>query len=522
MSTLTKSDLVSFRQCTRKLWLEHHRSDLIPQNDPTLWRRANDGNIVGAKARELLGPDVIWPQGETSPAAAATTAIAQLLASPNQPAVEVPMFRDGLYARADALIPSPAGGYVVRETKASTFPLKPDKLTPGKPEEHHLDDVAIQAWIYQATGSPLAGAELNLLNNQWRYPGNNDYSGLFRQLSVTADIVGRTAEVPNWHAASQRILAGALPDIQTGKQCAKPYACPFYDHCKTLDTPGPEHPLTLLPGSGGKNLARRLNERHGYTALHEPHPSELTGADAAIFCRMQTAHRTSQPILEPGSAAAFAALPYPRYYFDFEGIDLPVPRWAGVRPYEQIPFQWSCHIERTPGVFEHVEFLDLTGDDFSISCFERMLEAIPPDGPGPIFVYFQTYEVGRLRELAVRHSRYRAEVDKYIARILDLHPIVRDHYYHPAMRGSFSIKAVLPTIAPDLAYETLDEVTDGTAAQVAYLYGALDPHTTPARKADLRDRLLKYCEQDTWAMVEVAHVLQRVSRPQPTIAGRAL
>jgi Domain of unknown function(DUF2779) len=510
---LTKSDLASFRQCPRRLWLEHHRPDLIPQNDPTLWRRANDGNIVGAKARELLGPNVIWLNGQDDRCAAASTARAQLSAVPNQPAVEVPMFRDGLYARADALLPSPTGGYVLRETKASTFPLKPDKLTPGKPKEHHLDDVAIQVWIYQATGWPLAGAELNLLNNQWRYPGNNDYSGLFRQLSVTADIQTRVPEVPNWHAASQRVLAGAMPDIQTGKQCTMPYECPFHDHCTTLDTPGPEHPLTLLPGSGGKNLAKKLNEKHGYTALHEPQPSELTGADAALFCRIQMAHRTVQPILEPDSVAPFAARPYPRYYFDFEGIDLPIPRWVGVRPYEQIPFQWSCHIERSPGIFEHAEFLDLSGDDPSIPCFERMLAAIPPDGPGPIFVYFQTYEVGRLRELAERHPQYRSQVDQYLARIVDLHPIVRDHYYHPAMRGSFSIKAVLPTIAPNLDYENLDEVTDGTAAQVAYLYAALDPQTTPARKAKLRDRLIIYCKQDTWAMIEVAHFLQKLPRP---------
>jgi hypothetical protein len=517
MPILTKSDLASFRQCPRKLWLEHHRPDLIPQNDPTLWRRANDGNIVGAKARELLGSNVIWPKGGDDRCTAATTAIAQLSTSPNQPAVEVPMFRDGLYARADALIPSHAGGYVIRETKASTFPLKPDKVTPDKPEEHHLDDVAIQVWIYQATGLPLAGAELNLLNNRWRYPGNNDYSGLFRQLTVAADIQQRIAEVPNWHAAAQRILAGALPDIQTGNQCKKPFACPFHDHCTTLDLPGPEHPLTLLPGSAGKNLARKLSERRGYTALHEPQPSELTGSDAALFCRMQMAHRTGQPILEPGCAAPFAALPYPRYYFDFEGIDLPVPRWAGVRPYEQIPFQWSCHIERAPGVFEHVEFLDLSGNDPSIPCIERMLEAMPPDGPGRIFVYFQTYEAGRLRELAERHPQYRSQVDQYLARIVDLHPIVRDNYYHPAMRGSFSIKAVLPTIAPDLAYENLDEVADGIGAQVAYLYAALDPPTTPARKAELRDRLLIYCMQDTWAMVEVAYFLQHLPRPTPVV-----
>src|ERR1700680_2479784 len=118
---LTKSDLASFRQCPRKLWLEHHRPDLIPQNDPTLWRRANDGNIVGAKARELLGPNVIWPRREEDRPTGANAALAQLSAAPKHPAVEVPMVRDGLYARADALIPSPAGGYILRETKAATF-----------------------------------------------------------------------------------------------------------------------------------------------------------------------------------------------------------------------------------------------------------------------------------------------------------------------------------------------------------------------------------------------------------------
>jgi Domain of unknown function(DUF2779) len=510
---LTKSALASFRQCPRKIWLEHHRPDLIPRDDPTLWRRANDGNIVGAKARELLGQNVIWPTGGDERCAAAKAAITLLSSNPGQPAVEVPMFRDGLYARADALIPAPSGGYVLRETKASTFPLKPDKVTPDKPEEHHLDDLAIQAWVYQATGLPLASAELNLLNNQWRYPGNGDYSGLFRRLPVTADIVGRISQVPNWLTAAQRVLASAMPDVQTGKQCSEPYDCPFLDHCKTLDLPRPEHPLTLLPGNGGKSLAKKLNQQRGHTSLLEPQPAEFTGADAGLYCRMQNAHRTGQPVLEPGSATPFAALSYPRYYFDFEGIDLPVPRWVGVRPYEQIPFQWSCHIERTAGAFEHVEFLDTSGLDPSIPCIEHMLEAIPPDGPGPIFVYFKTYEEGRLLELAERHPQYAAATNRYIARIVDLHPIVRAHYYHPAMRGSFSIKAVLPTIAPDLDYENLDEITDGTAAQVAYLYAALDPQTSPARKAELRDRLLIYCKQDTWAMIEVAYFLQRHGRP---------
>ncbi len=187
---LSKSDLQSFLQCPRKLWLEHKRRDLLLPNDSTLYRRETDGNIVGEKAREQLGPGYLWPPTDVNKGAAAEHGKTLLAASPEKPAVEVPMAHGGLYARADALIPE-AGRYVLRETKASTFPLKSDKVTPGTPEEHHLNDVAIQAWVMEGSGLPLGRVELNLLNNRWRYPGGNDYSGLFKQLDVTGELQTR-------------------------------------------------------------------------------------------------------------------------------------------------------------------------------------------------------------------------------------------------------------------------------------------------------------------------------------------
>jgi hypothetical protein len=256
-----------------------------------------------------------------------------------------------------------------------------------------------------------------------------------------------------------------------------------------------------------------LRQAKGYTSLLEPAPEELTGKDASLFQRMQQAHRTEQPILEANSGAILAALPWPRYYLDFEGIDLPVPRWAGVRPYEQVPFQWSCHIERQPGVFEHREFLDLSGNDPSLPCIQALLQTIPPDELGPIIVYHKTYEEGRLKELSHRHAEHATGMQRLIGRLVDLLPLVRDGYYHPAMRGSFSIKQVLPTIAPDLDYSKLGGIMDGTAAQVAYLYAVFEPGTTPARKEQYRQGLLRYCRLDTWAMVEVAYFLLRLSRP---------
>ena len=512
---LTKSDIQSCRQCPRKLWLEHRRPDVAAADELTTYRRATDGNVVGAKARELLGSQIVWPAAHERRELAAEGARQLFAGMRDQPAVEVPMVREGLYVRVDALLPE-ADGWVLRETKASTFPLKNDKVTPAAPEDHHLDDVAIQVWVMEASGLNLSRAELNLLDNRWRYPGIGDYAGLFRQLDVTTEVQTRKAQVPIWLQCAQATLAGDMPLATTGKQCGDPYPCPFHDFCQVLDPPGPDHPIELLPDAAGKSLARKLRNSRGYVSILEPQPEELTGKNAALYRRIQEAHRQGQPILAPDGAEVIRQLPYPRYYFDFEGIDLPVPHWEGVRPYEQIPFQWSCHIERAPGVFEHEEFLDLTGQDPSLACIQRMREVIDPDDNGPILVYYATYERGRLHELAQRHPEHAALTQQYIDRLVDLHPLVKDHFYHPDMRGSFSIKKVLPVIVSDLDYEALGEVHEGTGAQVAYLYAAFDPAVSQDRKADLERKLLAYCRQDTWAMVEVAYFLAQAGRPIPS------
>ncbi len=509
---VTKSDLQSFLQCPRKLWLENKRPELIPSDDLTIYRRAVDGNIVGEHARKQLGPDFIWPRSEGDQIDAADEARRLLAESPSKPAAEVPMYHAGLYARADALVPD-GSGYVLRETKSSTFPLKKDKVTPDTPEEHHLNDVAIQVWVMRESSLSMTRAELNLLNSRWRYPGRGDYSGLFRQMDVTPEVQGRAAMVPRWQRDAEETLAGVMPVVVTGKQCEKPYPCPFTTFCQPLDPPGPKHPIELLPDSAGKNLAKKLRESKGYTSITDPKPDELTGTQADLYRRVQLAHRTEAPVLAEGSEKIMTEFSYPRYYFDFESIDLPVPRWAGVRPYEHITFQWSCHIERRQGVFEHAEFLDLTGNDPSLPCIEKMREAINPDDEGPIFVYHATYERGRLQELADRHPEHAELLEKYIARLLDLLPLVKAYFYHPAMRGSFSMKKVLPVIAPELDYGDLDEVQEGTGAQVAYLFAVFDPATTPERKADLENKLRTYCRQDTWAMVEVAYFLAKAGRP---------
>ena len=89
---------------------------------------------------------------------------------------------------------------------------------------------------------------------------------------------------------------------------------------------------------------------------------------------------------------------------------------------------------------------------------------------------------------------------------VDLLEIVRGHFYHRDFHGSFSIKSVLPALAPEFGYEDL-EIQDGNLASVAFLE-SINPDTKPGRRAQLRSDLLAYCERDTEAMLRVVEAMR--------------
>ena len=99
-------------------------------------------------------------------------------------------------------------------------------------------------------------------------------------------------------------------------------------------------------------------------------------------------------------------------------------------------------------------------------------------------------------------------LQRIIDRLYDLHPVVKANYYHPDMLGSWSIKAVTPTINPDMDYSTLEGIKEGTAASDGFLE-AISPETDMVRKMELEEQLLRYCKFDTEAMVEIVKFFTR-------------
>lgn len=284
-----------------------------------------------------------------------------------------------------------------------------------------------------------------------------------------------------------------MPDIRTGSHCTDPYGCPFIDHCLASEPKPPAYPVDLLPRAG--KLLPRLIEL-GHRDLRKVPADLLTNA---LHQRVAAATRSGKAYRASELDARLASIPYPRLFLDFETVSFTIPRWLGTRPFQALPFQFSCHHETAPGEIEHHEFLDLSGESPLAEFAERLLEATAR--AAPIVVWNQGFEASRIRDLAAMFPKRRRALLRIIDRMVDLLPIYRAHYYHRDMRGSWSIKAVLPTIAPELSYDDMD-VGGGMEAQAAYLE-AIAPGADLARRAELYVQLLRYCKRDTEAMVRL-------------------
>jgi Domain of unknown function(DUF2779) len=181
-----------------------------------------------------------------------------------------------------------------------------------------------------------------------------------------------------------------------------------------------------------------------------------------------------------------------------------VPIWKGTSPYQQIPFQFSVHHLSDTGALAHTEFPDLTGNDPMLPFAQALIASCGTSGP--IFVYSRAFEATRIKELAERFAEHATALLAINERLADLLPIVAKHYYHPRQEGSWSIKKVLPAIAPDLDYTQLSGVKDGQMAMVAF-QEAIDPATALTRKNEIRTQLSAYSRLDTFAMVRVWQLL---------------
>jgi hypothetical protein len=161
--------------------------------------------------------------------------------------------------------------------------------------------------------------------------------------------------------------------------------------------------------------------------------------------------------------------------------------------------------DESSGGLAHASFLSLSGEPPMRACAEMLIDSLGRTGP---VVVYSSYEKRVLSDLIARFPDLAPALAAIRERLFDLLPLVRTHYYHPEMRGSWSLKVVARVVAPEVDYDKLGEVRDGMSAQTAFLE-AIAPATMQVRRATLRQDLLEYCRNDTLAMVELVRRLAR-------------
>ncbi|MGI9310479.1 MAG: DUF2779 domain-containing protein [bacterium] len=494
---LSKSRILSGLQCEKRLWLELHQPKLAVVSAQAELRFAV-GNEVGEVAQSLHpGGHLIGFDDGIVGALVETERV--MRESPRATLFEATFEHQGVVVRVDVLAPG-ARGFRLIEVKSSTSVKQP-----------HYPDCAVQSWVLEGCGLAVAQVELAHIDNRFVYRGDGDYRGLLHYEDLSRAVAEIKQEVPEWVRGFNAVMNGEQPDIETGAHCTTPYDCPFIEHCAG---PSADYPVDCLPY--GRGVAQALHDEGVHDIRDIPH-GRLHN-DQHEWIRRVTINGESE--LRPAASEFLRDLSYPRCYLDFETIALAVPIWRGARPYQTLPFQWSCHVESRAGEIVHREFLAAADTEVTPmrAFIESLLTAV--GDAGPIFVY-SAFESRCLRDLAERFDDLADDIDAVIERLVDLLPLTRAHYYHPDMRGSWSLKNVLPTIAA-MDYSDLGEVQGGEAAGAAYremLRAAADTDTDAKRARTLTRDLLAYCKRDTEALVALAHFLSSGKRIDCTKSG---
>jgi predicted RecB family nuclease len=486
---ISKSKFVAGVQCLKRLYWQVHQPELAAQADAADQAIMEQGREVGLLARQLFPGGVeVGSEGGLNQAIRATR---ELIANPEIPALfEAAFEHDGVVVRVDVLHRRRDDRWRLIEVKSSAS-LK----------EEHLDDLAIQYRVLSRCGLDVGSCCLAHVSRNYVFSGGNvDPWRFFRIRNVTRQVTKLQPKLTFQLRAAFTVLSMPTePDIKPGTHCTHPVTCEFYDRC---NPPLPDDHIGYLPRLHAS--AEEELEEMGVESIRDvPDDFELT----EIQRRAATCVQTGKPWFNPELGKAVESLRHPLYFADFESVNPAVPRFPGMRPYDQLPFQWSVHVLRQPGAEpEHYEFLATDASDPRHEFIESLCNVL---GESSSVVVYSAFESQRLSELAAWLPQFSAHVKKIQRRLWDLLPVMRNHVYHPAFAGSYSLKTVLPALVPEMSYDGM-VVADGLDSGLAWaslIRGGLDQ----VERERVEKALLEYCRRDTLALVKLVTKLRSIS-----------
>jgi hypothetical protein len=469
MQLITKEAFLNALSCPRIGWRTlRHQSTAKPSLADRV--RMKIGQEIGEMARAVSGPGELVDEHNVEAAADHTQ---RALQSKAKVIYEATFIHEGYVTRAD-ILKRQGRSWDLIEVKSSVNP---------RPEL--LDDVA-----YTTTVAALGGVELNqiflrLLSRDFGYRDPPERA--FVDHEATGPVSSKQIQIEQRMPQIKEVLLDSNePQSKLGWVCRQ---CPDFEECLGK---GIDYPVFDLPRLREEKF-NQLAAMGTFALADIPKNFKLTPNQQKV----RDAAVKHTPIISEGLADALGCIQWPAYYLDFETVMPPLPIYPGTHPYTQIPVQFSIHVCSEAGkVIAHHEYLADPLRDSRKDLCERLIAVI--GAPGSVVTYssFESRILNGLAELFPSHARVLLSI---MERIVDLEPVVREHFCHPDFHGRSSIKSTLPVLVPDLSYDDLS-IADGDCASSAFLLMARgDVH--PDELPGLRSSLLTYCARDTLAMV---------------------
>jgi len=492
---ITKTDYLEYTFCRKNLWLHKHKPELFENVELSEFEKKiiEEGNLADEAARNLFpGGRLIEIVG-----ANAIPVTEHVLATKPSTIFQAAFLHEDFFVQADVLkFNEVLNGWELYEVKA-TNDVK--RTIP----HHHVNDLAFQKTVIEASGFKIVKAGVIHLNGEYRQHGKVDYNELFIQVDLTDEVLEAEAEVQE----QMNDLKAYLHDPEE-KNCQCLYRG-RNAQCTTFAYSNPEvpeysvHDINRIGGS--KKLFYDWIDRGIYTLDEIDNPEKLKGAKLAQY----QAYMAGKPLIDREAIKeVLAELVFPIYFFDYEGYSSAIPRFDGFGAYEQVPFQYSLHILHEDGTLDHKEFLITEPQgDLTLPLVERMRQDI--GDVGSMIAWYKSYESQRNSKLAELHPEYAVFLEDLNERMFDLMTIFSTNLYvDAAFKGSSSIKRVLPVVVPELTYKVLG-IQKGDQA-VERWEKMINPKTSQKEKDQIKSDLLEYCKMDTFAMVEIYRFLLKL------------
>lgn len=489
---LSKSLYTRGIQCPKALWLKKYKNEVLTPPNDQAQGVFETGNFVGEIACELFPNGKEVPYTKNYSEMIETTK--EYLDDEIKDIYEATFDYQGILVMID-ILHIDSDGVSIYEVKSSTAV-----------KDIYLHDVSIQYYVLQNLGYKIKSANVVHINNNYVREEYLSLNNLFTIVDVTEDVISLQSDIPNTLSSFETYLSDTNnePKVDIDKYCKKPYDCDAKDYCWRIQRQIPEYSIFNIFNLGTAKQKELYNQ--GIVNIDDiPDSFDMTATQAKSVQNF----KSKQTFIDDEKIKDFvSSLSYPIFHLDFETFQQAIPQWKGIKPFEQIPFQYSIHVEYENGTLEHKEFLAEDGIDPRIQIAQKLCEDIPKDVT--VLTYNMSFEKGVIQKLASNFEEYSSHLLTISSNIDDLMvPFKNKDYQTPDMNGSYSIKNVLPALVPKMtqAYKELNGVQNGNQAMNAF---ANMSKLEEEEKHKMRDALLEYCKLDTLAMVKILGKLKEV------------